>query len=412
MMATALVLAFYNIYNYIWRKKLYAVKTMAFLYLCIPFTVIARMLNFGYLCRYKETEKAPFFSVNFANIGMILITIILCTNLHEIYASLLQLQSFDKSKRVVQHPNLRKLLLLVTAVLLTLTLTATILVSIYSNDDLRSKAALLVLVILFYLIVIYFVGLGCLLQHQMGKVIDLLELAMDERRNLKLLLGIFSFALVFQGTVNLGVWIDLKKDDKKNEYKQWLVILFELVSTLVGEVIPLVFLMLTHHQAFGRKGNSQANDLNETFYDNLTESDADEAPASRRSTGSSKKSGSIYEKLSSNTAPDNQLLIAIENDDKQQFSKSLIENTQRENIVKNIKATGFLRRDFTEALLRAQTFSEDRQSLRNSLDASAASNFFQVDHKDRHYGSDQLTLQDAQSLAQRTISTTKSVVTN
>jgi hypothetical protein len=31
----------------------------------------------------------------------------------------------------------------------------------------------------------------------MGKVIDLLELAMDERRNLKLLLGIFSFALVF-----------------------------------------------------------------------------------------------------------------------------------------------------------------------------------------------------------------------
>ena len=91
MMATALVLAFYNIYNYIWRKKLYAVKTMAFLYLCIPFTVIARMLNFGYLCRYKETEKAPFFSVNFANIGMILITIILCTNLHEIYASLLQL---------------------------------------------------------------------------------------------------------------------------------------------------------------------------------------------------------------------------------------------------------------------------------------------------------------------------------
>jgi hypothetical protein len=59
----------------------------------------------------------------------------------------------------------------------------------------------------------------------------------------------------------------------------------------------------------------------------LTESDADEAPASRRSIGSSKKSGSIYEKLSSNTAPDNQLLIAIENEDKQQFSKSLIDNT-------------------------------------------------------------------------------------
>jgi hypothetical protein len=51
MMASVLVLTFHNIYNYIWRKKLYAVNTMAFLYLCIPFTVIARVLNFGYLCR-------------------------------------------------------------------------------------------------------------------------------------------------------------------------------------------------------------------------------------------------------------------------------------------------------------------------------------------------------------------------
>lgn len=52
----------------------------------------------------------------------------------------------------------------------------------------------------------------------MGKVIDLLELAIDERRNLKLLLAIFSIALFYAGTVNLGVWIDLKKDSRINYY--------------------------------------------------------------------------------------------------------------------------------------------------------------------------------------------------
>jgi hypothetical protein len=53
----------------------------------------------------------------------------------------------------------------------------------------------------------------------MGKVIDLLDLELDERRNLKLLLGFFSIALIFQGTVNLVVWIDLRKDGLTNDYK-------------------------------------------------------------------------------------------------------------------------------------------------------------------------------------------------
>lgn len=65
-------------------------------------------------------------------------------------------------------------------------------------------------------------------------------------------------------------------------------------------------------------------------------------------------------------------------------------NESRENIIKIIKATGFLRRDFTDAL-REQTLSENNRLSVNS----APVNFFEVDYREVRGGSDQLNLLEA-----------------
>ena len=116
-----MAIAVHNIYRYIWRKKLYAVRSMSLMYLMILFTLATRIVDFGEMCRNVKFNHKVILSGDLSQIGFITITIILCTNIQGIIVSLCHLKGLGKNS--TWFLKLRKVFLAITVLLCLLTLT-------------------------------------------------------------------------------------------------------------------------------------------------------------------------------------------------------------------------------------------------------------------------------------------------
>lgn len=159
ILTAALAMTFYNLYNYVWKKKLYAVIAMALTYLCILFTLICRIISFVFVCRLEFNQKKNFYSVNLSQIGFIFLTIIQCNNMHGIIVSLSQLKGLSDNS--TWFLKLKKCLTIITVSLTLITTMYCILMCMLY------KKTLPLLMILFYGLWVYFSCIGLYLYKVM-----------------------------------------------------------------------------------------------------------------------------------------------------------------------------------------------------------------------------------------------------
>lgn len=78
----------YNVYYYLIKKKLYAVKLMTLMYVCIGITIVLKLAYNCYQFRYRFYDDAGLDIWQLSQMSFFLIGIILCTNMQEIIVSL------------------------------------------------------------------------------------------------------------------------------------------------------------------------------------------------------------------------------------------------------------------------------------------------------------------------------------